>query len=56
MASWLRKNGIADFNSKLLDILTINAKILKPKQHIDINLANFLEINRNSLALINREC
>jgi tRNA(Ile)-lysidine synthetase-like protein len=56
MASWLRQNGVRDFNSKILEVLTIGAKTLKPKQRLDVNLAYFLEINKDSLALINREC
>lgn len=56
MASWLRQNGIREFDTKLLERLTIGAKTLKPKQRIDINLAYLLEINKDSLALIEREC
>ncbi len=56
MASWLRQNDIRDFDSKLLEILTIGAKTLKPKQRVDISHAYYLEINKDSLALINREC
>lgn len=56
MASWLRQNGIRDFNSKLLELLTVSAKTLSSNHGIDINHAHFLKINRNSLALINREC
>lgn len=56
MATWLRLNEIRDFDSKLLEILTIGAKTLKPDHRIDINTAYFLEINKDDLALINREC
>ena len=56
MATWLRKNGVREFDKKLLEKLTIEAKTLRPKQRSDINIAYFLEINKDYLALIRREC
>ena len=56
MASWLRQNGIRNFDKKLLERLTIGAKTMYPNQRIDINLAYFLQINKDNLALIDREC
>jgi tRNA(Ile)-lysidine synthase TilS/MesJ len=56
MAAWLRNNGIREYDSKLLEKLTIGAKTLKNKQRVDVNLAYFLEINKNTLALKDREC
>jgi tRNA(Ile)-lysidine synthase len=56
MASWLRQQGIRDFDSKLLERLTISAKTLSPGQRVDVNLAYFLQINKDNLALMHREC
>jgi tRNA(Ile)-lysidine synthase len=56
MASWLRQNNIRDFDKKLLEILTVGAKTFRPNQRIDVNLDYFLEIRKDTLALINREC
>jgi len=56
MATWLRQNGIRNFDKKLLDRLTIGAKTLYPGQRVDVNIAYFLQINKDNLALIDREC
>lgn len=56
MAAWLRQNGVRDFDAKLLDSLTIGAKTLAPGRRLDINLVNFLEVNKDFLALTHREC
>jgi tRNA(Ile)-lysidine synthase len=56
MASWLRRIGIRNYDSKTLEKLTIGAKTLKTKQRMDVNIAYYLEINQNTLALKEREC
>lgn len=56
MATWLRNNGIRDFDSKLLDKLVVGAKTLQIGKKIDVNTAHVLHINRDDLALTAREC
>jgi len=56
MAAYLRKNGIRQFNAKLLSRLVVAAKTLKPGQRIDVNLAYLLQIGQSDLALTSREC
>jgi len=56
MASWLRKNGVTEFDRRILEVLTIGSKTLKPSRQIDVNVAYYLKINKDNLALINREC
>ena len=56
MATWLRGNGIRDYDFKRLDILTISAKTLRPGQKVDVNAAYILNISKSDLALKVREC
>jgi tRNA(Ile)-lysidine synthase len=54
VAMWLRRTGVRDFNSKILERLTIAAKTLKAGQTVDINHTYFLRIEREYLAIETR--
>jgi hypothetical protein len=55
MTTWLRQNSVRDFNSKLIEKLTIAAKTYKNGQKMDVNNEYFLYINKGKLALTERD-
>jgi tRNA(Ile)-lysidine synthetase-like protein len=55
MATWLRQNGIRDFDSSKIETLTVVAKTLEPGKQVDVNQAKVLYINKDSLVLKSRE-
>jgi tRNA(Ile)-lysidine synthase len=56
MAYWLRKNGITNFDKRLIINLVIAAKTLKISKKISINKTAFLMIETKFLALEPAEC
>lgn len=55
MATWLRKRGITEIDSKRLEILVRAAKTFQSGKQIGINKHYFLVVSKNKLALLSRE-
>lgn len=55
MASWLRRNDIRQFDTKLLERLVIAAKTFKNGQMTDINSGYLLKVSNQKLALEARD-
>jgi tRNA(Ile)-lysidine synthetase-like protein len=55
MASYLRAQGIADFDTKTLERLVVAAKVARPGRRADIRQGNSLAIHQDYLALIGTE-
>lgn len=51
MASWLRNNGIRDFDSKKLEMLVVRAKTLEPGKITDVSRGFSVHIQKDYLAL-----
>lgn len=51
MAAWLRRNGIAGFDSRLIDRLVVAAKTAHPGKRADIYAGFVLEIARDNLKI-----
>ena len=55
LASWLRAHGIANFDAKMLERVTIAAKVQPPGAIIDVVGGTFLNVTPEVLALARRE-
>jgi tRNA(Ile)-lysidine synthase len=55
MAAWLRSHHIRDFDTKLLERLTIAAKTYAAGKQIDINASFYVLVRRETLVLARRE-
>ncbi len=51
MASWLRQNGIWDFDRKTIERLVVASKTLRPHQRVDINKMKYLYLDKATLAI-----
>ena len=51
LAAWLRQRGLADFDRKLLERVTIMAKVMQPGKRIDLLHGNMLVVHDDTLAL-----
>lgn len=54
LATWLRQKGIKNFNTKLLNKLTIAAKTLKSGQQVDINKSYVMKVDNENLTISKR--
>lgn len=54
MAAWLRSMGIREFDRRLIQRLTVAAKVDKPGNLRDINAACLLEVGKTELQLVPR--
>lgn len=55
LASWLRNHGLASFDRKLLERVTVAAKTSQPGAQIDLQNNNFIGVEKDHLALKARE-
>lgn len=51
VASWLRQNGIREFDRKAIERLTVAAKTLRPGQQVDINKSSRMRIGKALLTI-----
>jgi len=51
MATWLRQQGLRDFDRPMLERLTVASKVAEPGKAIDIVKGHHLKISKNYLAL-----
>jgi tRNA(Ile)-lysidine synthase len=52
MATWLRTNGIREFDSKAIDRLVVGAKVAIAGKQVDINAGCYLKVGRTTLQVI----
>ena len=51
MATWLRLNGIREFDRKIIERMVVGAKTLNDRSKVTINKKNYLEIHHTSLEI-----
>lgn len=51
IAHWLRRNGLSDFNAKLVEKLTIDSKILMNNKKSFINKSNYIIVTADEIQL-----
>lgn len=55
LAAWLRSHGIAGFDRKSIERITVAAKTFAPGKQIDIDAAHVILVKKTVLALVPRE-
>lgn len=55
MAAWLRRQGITDYDKKMLERLVVAAKTYQNGKKIDVNKQYVISVGRHSLALRRRD-
>ncbi len=55
VASWMRSNGISDFDKKTIERIVIAGKTYAPGKQIDVDGSHIIKVSSKFLALVGRE-